>query len=130
MFTTSQIFTGRIPFVDSVHDSTVISRVQSGDRPSRPPGSDISWRSWGLTEAVWSLMEICWNRDPAARPTADKIINQVYHTSIADDRPAHWEGTNSPARFHNSVTKHSDVLDVSQLEALIFDFREEASGLI
>ncbi|GLB37866.1 putative protein tyrosine kinase [Lyophyllum shimeji] len=77
-----QIFVGELPLQHLVesrpHDTEWIKReIKSGERPSRPPDSSPSWNGWGLTEQIWGLMKECWAAIPAARPTADDVVDRL-----------------------------------------------------
>lgn len=117
-----QIFTGNIPFVEIVRDSTVMLKIRSGVRPSRPPDSNISWDEWGLTSDIWTLIEDCWKHDPSTRPFVVETLTRLSKnlTQDSDTRPIGGEENTSPARFRDSIGGHSDIQDVTQLEALVF----------
>ncbi|KAG6824385.1 hypothetical protein H0H92_007043, partial [Tricholoma furcatifolium] len=71
-----EIFAGEIPFANAASHK-IVTKVLDGQRPSRPANASRSWGVWGLKETIWSLMEICWDTDPAKRPTMDMIIEQL-----------------------------------------------------
>ncbi|KAK1236027.1 Rho guanine nucleotide exchange factor, partial [Marasmius sp. AFHP31] len=66
-----EIFTGLLPLHELKNDGAVICGVASGTRPSRPEVLA------NPPDAVWDMMEVCWKADPAARPTAATIVQDV-----------------------------------------------------
>ncbi|GLB41983.1 putative protein tyrosine kinase [Lyophyllum shimeji] len=72
-----EIFTGDIPFAAVHLDATVMLKVKSGAQPTRPLDSSHSWRDWGLTESIWSLMKHCWSADPSKRPKIEDVIKRL-----------------------------------------------------
>jgi len=113
-----EIFTGNIPFYELHRDPAVMAKVQSGVRPSCPPGLSPAWQVWGLTDPLWSLMTICWDADPAARPTIQDILTRHLPKGCNDDRPT--ESTiMSPAHFRDSVSAQSGRVYVDDVEAIL-----------
>ncbi|KAG6890509.1 hypothetical protein C0995_007708 [Termitomyces sp. Mi166 len=67
----------QIPFAHLSRDASIISRVSRGARPSRPIDTTPSWGVWGLTQAIWALMEACWNQQPEERPSVEVVIQAL-----------------------------------------------------
>ncbi|KAG6859766.1 hypothetical protein C0995_004359, partial [Termitomyces sp. Mi166 len=61
-------------FQNIQNEYTVVQRVLSGTRPRCPEPSSPPWDEWGLTEEIWSLMELCWREEASRRPSAIDII--------------------------------------------------------
>ncbi|KLO06861.1 kinase-like protein [Schizopora paradoxa] len=66
-----EAFTGRIPFEHQHRDATVVIDVTLGIRPPRP-GPEAASR--GLSDALWSLMEECWQADWKRRPRVPSLL--------------------------------------------------------
>jgi len=59
-----QVLTGVLPY-DGIDDyRTVVSKIQSGERPLRPRNRDAN--RW-LQRRVWAMITTCWNGDPVKR---------------------------------------------------------------
>ncbi|KAG6875922.1 hypothetical protein C0993_006786 [Termitomyces sp. T159_Od127] len=100
-----EIFTGRIPLDHLPNDAAVMYHVAvKGVRPSPPPSSNPSWKSWGLTQEIWSIMKRCWQAEPSDRPTMNLVLNQLHelHTSALSSEP---DTQFSPHRFRASMNK-------------------------
>ncbi|KAK1234268.1 hypothetical protein PQX77_002531 [Marasmius sp. AFHP31] len=74
-----EIFTGRQPFPEYANEMTVAFNVAQGKRPSRPEGASE------LSNAIWALMNMCWEATPSSRPTASHILKKV--EEIASEAP-------------------------------------------
>lgn len=72
-----QILTRQPPFHEYLRDVTVTYKVSSRCLPSRPPLTSSAWNAWGLTEAIWKLMEDCWAHEQAARPEIGEVIARL-----------------------------------------------------
>ncbi|CUA73447.1 Tyrosine-protein kinase CSK [Rhizoctonia solani] len=69
-----EILTGKVPYPECRRDFHVVMRVQKGILPTRPMdslGNDER------SNRMWELMVSCWNRDPAARPTAAEVLESL-----------------------------------------------------
>jgi len=64
-----EIFSGKPPF-DGISDDEVVKRIRSGERPDRPAWS----ANLGLSDALWGLVQKCWNGSPEFRPGAEGIL--------------------------------------------------------
>ena len=53
----------------------------SGQRPSRPKHPLAA--EWGLTDAMWNLIERCWSYEWAQRPQVDEVLECVRAALIA-----------------------------------------------
>lgn len=68
-----EVLTGLVPFYEFPRDTTVMFKIMSGVRPSRPSPTPNS----ELLDEVWSIMQECWVTDPQGRPEINKVIDQV-----------------------------------------------------
>lgn len=66
-----KIFTGRAPF-HGYSEEAVIIRVIEGKRPDRPTAEDL-----GLTDAIWDLVEMCWQVKLEKRPTVSYALRYL-----------------------------------------------------
>lgn len=69
------MFSGKLPFYEIEQDYIVIVGVMQGRRPVQPLHEPSGKR--GLTQAVWDLVETCWDQDPRKRPTSAQVVNQL-----------------------------------------------------
>ncbi|KAF9457392.1 kinase-like domain-containing protein, partial [Collybia nuda] len=65
-----EVYTGKPPFVDVVHEPAVMFGVLEGKRPVQP--SSDAGRP--ISNNVWSLIEQCWSQEPSARPSTRRVI--------------------------------------------------------
>jgi hypothetical protein len=81
------MFSDDIPFCEVDNEYRVALKVTQGNRPTRP-SHDISMTR-GLSDAVWELVETCWNPDPTKRHTAKHIIERFHALPglPTDERP-------------------------------------------
>ncbi|KAJ8083243.1 hypothetical protein PM082_009115 [Marasmius tenuissimus] len=66
-----EIFTGLQPFPEYANEMAVAFSVAQGKRPSRPEGAPE------LSNALWALMNTCWDAKPSSRPTAGHVLEKV-----------------------------------------------------
>ncbi|KAG6855866.1 hypothetical protein H0H87_009901 [Tephrocybe sp. NHM501043] len=115
-----EIFTGQVPFAQLPNEFSVMLRVQSGARPSRPPKSSPAWTAWGLTDDIWSLMQSCWDREPSHRPSASTIVEKISAKLNKDTRPILEADEISPAGFRGQMGEPLDMITVEDLDRLLF----------
>ena len=60
-----QVFSNELPFNDKPVYLAVVA-VLSGERPSRPTHASCS-------NALWALIQLCWNQDPHLRPDISSV---------------------------------------------------------
>ncbi|KAF8736942.1 hypothetical protein AX14_013678 [Amanita brunnescens Koide BX004] len=66
--TVIEIFTGNVPFATRKQDLAILRIIIEGRRPDIP--EEISHRPW-----FSNLLQQCWDKDPAARPTAAQVVD-------------------------------------------------------
>jgi hypothetical protein len=69
-----QAYTGSPPF-SSWNIYQVIAFMQRGGRPSRP--LEPSPQGNTISNGIWSIMESCWDSNPAARPKAAVVVEML-----------------------------------------------------
>ena len=78
-----KVFTGNVPFHDSI-TATAIASIITGGRPERPTHP-------AFTERLWALAQWCWKEKPEDRPRVDQVIEQlsVFSLQFHDARLIH-----------------------------------------
>ena len=76
-----QVLTGVKPYHNCA-DMSVSSKVRAGEIPERPSGR--------IGDTVWSLLEGCWSKVPAKRPTTVELYNAL------SDPSSHHKVTDTP----------------------------------
>ncbi|KAJ8083247.1 hypothetical protein PM082_009119 [Marasmius tenuissimus] len=71
-----EIFTGLQPFPELANEMTVAFNVAQGKRPSRPEGAPE------LSDAMWALMNVCWDANPSSRPSASHVLEKVEQIAV------------------------------------------------
>ena len=88
-----QIFTGNLPFAKmSSHNLKALVKfltevVEGGKRPQKPAVDSPAYLSYGLTDSIWDMMEMCWNREARRRPSADYLSQLPFLVDVPDNRP-------------------------------------------
>ncbi|TFK19397.1 kinase-like protein, partial [Coprinopsis marcescibilis] len=82
-----EVMTGKLPFFEYRREASVILNVIGGSRPSKPDLYSEAYTKFGLTDALWELMEECWGANPLDRPAASGILKRSV-LSAKDTRPA------------------------------------------
>ncbi|KAG6825648.1 hypothetical protein H0H92_002949 [Tricholoma furcatifolium] len=98
-----------------------MTQVLKGQRPSRPADASRSWSIWGLTQAIWSLMEGCWSADPTKRPMMDLVVEQL-EKALPQNVMMQREYVEdlSPGQFREMTRWGSEIeLSVRVLESLL-----------
>ena len=67
-----EVLSGQIPY-GRTNTPLVIWRVLEGKHPERPQGEEKKL----FTDAVWSLLELCWKPQPTDRPSAKAILRSL-----------------------------------------------------
>ena len=110
--TISQVLTGLRPF-HHILARTPVPAVMRGERPKKPLGAE----SLGLSNALWELLQQCWNESASSRPTAQRLfghLSSVSHTWVPPlVYPVIVTGVPSTADGDSSSLRAS--LDISQV---------------
>jgi hypothetical protein len=84
--------------------------------------TDPAWVNWGLTEAIWVLMEDGWEHNGADRPIIENIIARLVSEERADNRPpGNWASDMSPSYFRNSVSEQNSP-SLDDVELILSEF--------
>lgn len=109
VLTTSQIFTGAVPFHELSADVAVMYKVMQGDRPQR---------SSRIPDEVWNLMQECWKENPDERPSSEHVVFRLR------DRPIGAVPTNTvsdwdpwyTSKFRSSLEEHTLFLSCGKID--------------
>ncbi|KAJ3561049.1 hypothetical protein NP233_g10436 [Leucocoprinus birnbaumii] len=66
-----EIFTGQTPFYEVSNKQAIVVRVMQGFTPTKPSLDHLS-------NETWTIMEMCWSRDPEKRPTVGEVKEQLH----------------------------------------------------
>jgi len=69
-----EMFSGEFPF-QNIRDQMLFSALTQGKRPSRPEFTLSAKR--GLNDAMWHLIEECWDQDPERRPEGKHVVQSI-----------------------------------------------------
>ena len=61
-----EVFTGQVPFGETMNNTTAILEIKKGTRPPKP--AEIE------DENVWKLVQACWNKRPKKRPDVGNVV--------------------------------------------------------
>ncbi|KAG6835690.1 hypothetical protein H0H93_015693, partial [Arthromyces matolae] len=85
-----------------------------------PSPSSPSWTDWGLTLGIRSLMEWCWNPDPAQRPSSIEIDRRLTATLMVDNRSlGNTDVELSPSKIRRRMNTLCDRIDVVSLDRIL-----------
>ena len=68
-YTLTQVFTGAVPFGNSLPAVALVA-IMDGRRPSRPTHSNF-------TEGLWELVQRCWHQNHHLRPGVSEVLEVV-----------------------------------------------------
>ncbi|KAG6809294.1 hypothetical protein H0H92_000783 [Tricholoma furcatifolium] len=112
-----EIFAGEVPFAH------LIPILAIGRKPTRPPAASSSWKVWGLTEDIWTLMEACWDGRPTVRPPVEAVANFLAISLPTDIQKKASDHPLSPAQFREMVRggleDHQNEISVEKFHRLI-----------
>ncbi|KAK7027408.1 hypothetical protein VNI00_015244 [Paramarasmius palmivorus] len=79
-----QVVTGLTPFFRLKRDPAIAIAVVKGERPSKP--------DFNIRDELWSLMNQCWQAEPASRLTVEDLLQRLL--VLGDIPPAEdWDST-------------------------------------
>ncbi|KAG6906902.1 hypothetical protein DXG01_011457 [Tephrocybe rancida] len=111
-----EIFTGRLPFFETSHPITIMSKIVQGHIPTRPGHENAAWGERGLNERVWNLMKDCWHFEPSKRLDMTQVLSKLAVENVADTRPpGEWE-MDASMRFRNS----QDSNETDNVNSILF----------
>jgi hypothetical protein len=87
-----QIFSGQVPFPEAKNDTAAAAKVLCGARPEKP--QDAHRR--GLTPAVWTWLENCWQEDLISRPSMSLVKDGLKAARENHAYPAEAASTSRP----------------------------------
>ncbi|KAF9780739.1 kinase-like domain-containing protein, partial [Thelephora terrestris] len=69
--TVYEVLSGRRPFYhyEDCNSYSIIEKVLNGEHPQRPQGPEGTW----FTNDIWSILERCWETNPADRPKVEDV---------------------------------------------------------
>ncbi|KAF9443254.1 kinase-like protein [Macrolepiota fuliginosa MF-IS2] len=70
-----EILTNQLPFHEFPRNQTVMFKIFSGEKPSKPPSD--AWVDLELTDGLWELMDLCWTFESSERPTVPDIVKRL-----------------------------------------------------
>lgn len=77
-----ETITGQVPFAEHIRDEAVLKAVITRNgKPKRPDSIPASSKRGNL---LWRILNLCWSRDPEARPTAGFILDMMYNIVSSD----------------------------------------------
>ncbi|KAJ7440163.1 kinase-like domain-containing protein [Mycena latifolia] len=109
-----EILTGKPPFFEIPRDVTVSIKVLGGLRPSRPETLP--------PDALWVLLQDCWEEEPAKRPDVKRIIQRLAGSPIGartKQSATDWDEAFS-SRVRRSLQDWPLLPSVSGVERRIF----------
>ena len=98
----SQVLTETKPYHGESYN-TILSMIEAGKTPERP--------AEGIDDVTWELLEKCWKRDPAERPSTVELYNT-------------WSNpTHSPQEAHTSSKRLGTGGPPGQLKLRVLDVK-------
>jgi hypothetical protein len=110
--------TRTIPF-SQYGNLTVMLKVTNGVRPERPTDAEVL----GLTDAVWGLMEACWNQQWNERPAVSIVLSRLNEASRYWNLP-------SPTTVSIHIESHDSDPDVPSLISGVSGFISKSWRLL
>ena len=71
---TLEIFTDNVPFSHISNEAFIPLVIRDGPLPARP---EQKATIRGLNDALWNLLNQCWQRDPISRPSMSAIRETI-----------------------------------------------------
>ncbi|KAF8218343.1 hypothetical protein K438DRAFT_1557721, partial [Mycena galopus ATCC 62051] len=113
-----EINTGKVPFHELQNDMAVMMKVAGGHRPPRPK----SCSGTPALDALWELMQNCWDEKPEMRPTASGIVKRLAGPVIeAKTTPfsLDWDDQFT-SKFRRSLQPQPLLPSVIHIERILF----------
>ncbi|KAF5357827.1 hypothetical protein D9756_001387 [Leucocoprinus leucothites] len=80
-----ELLSGRVPFSQIAKDIKVAAAIALGSKPTRPGITGASGNK--IDDAMWQIMLMCWEIEPANRPECLTIQQMLMGMVIQDSRP-------------------------------------------
>ncbi|KAJ7679066.1 kinase-like domain-containing protein, partial [Mycena polygramma] len=112
------LLTGSTTFPDLPNDAAVITAVLDGRRPSRPESCSGS----PSLNALWNILQSCWDQEPAKRLTAAELVSRLRGLDIqatAIRSATDWD-ENFTSRFRRLFLGQWYLPSVAELDRIIF----------
>ena len=77
LFNPHQVLTGLRPF-HRLHGFTPVPAILRGERPGKP----LDAESFGFSQQLWGLVQLCWDELTSTRPTAQQLLDYLYPASL------------------------------------------------
>lgn len=108
-----EIFSGQVPFFECTLEITVVLKVTTGERPSRPSVCEPrkqNCESVGLSDEIWNMVDKCWSANPDDRPSASDVVQllspMVLQPPVHEfDTLSSSHGTELPS-WHHFLDQH------------------------
>ncbi|KAJ7039445.1 kinase-like domain-containing protein [Mycena alexandri] len=113
-----EILTGTPPFPDLRMDGAVINAVLAGHRPPQPK----SCSGTPSLDALWNLLQNCWEKEPATRPTAAQIVQRLMHPDIRATKTqstTDWDNLFT-SRLRRHLASRRPLPSFSKFERIIY----------
>ncbi|KAJ7651279.1 kinase-like domain-containing protein [Roridomyces roridus] len=114
-----ELFAGTLPFPEMSSDIAAVMAVLAGQRPNRLPalsGSDA-------LDALWALLQECWDATPKSRPTAAQIVERLQGDGIGATESTQsendWDQA-STSKFRHRLLGDQPLPTVDELERVLF----------
>ena len=69
-----EILSGDVPFANIKREIAVLREIDNGVLPKHPGPVAVSQ---GLSDAIWKILQKCWEREPAKRPSIKEVKNSL-----------------------------------------------------
>ncbi|KAJ3570473.1 hypothetical protein NP233_g4376 [Leucocoprinus birnbaumii] len=80
-----EVLSGDSPFSEISREVRVASAISTGKKPVRP--GQATSKGISISDAVWQLLLMCWELNPADRPPCLSIYQIILNLGIRDTRP-------------------------------------------
>ncbi|KAJ7628448.1 kinase-like domain-containing protein [Roridomyces roridus] len=113
-----ELLTGMAPFSNLTRDLAVIMAVREGHRPARPP----SCTGTPALDALWRLLQDCWQGEPQSRPTASQVVERLEGGDIRASETRggpDWDRALT-SKFRRQLIGQLALPSVVELERILF----------
>lgn len=83
LYNLQELLTKQMPYEHLNVDYQVVSYLFLGETPQKP----YDYKDWpSHYQDIWALCEVCWSKEPAARPNIDAIIAKLRDIATSADK--------------------------------------------